>query len=38
MSGQYMMEQTYNLPVDALYDPKSSPLAILESKTQRKLA
>ena len=38
MSGQYMMEQTYNLSVDALYDPKSSPLAILESKTQRKLA
>jgi hypothetical protein len=37
MSGQYMLEQTYNLPVDALYDYQSSPLAILSNKTQRKL-
>jgi hypothetical protein len=38
MSGQYMLEQTYNLPVGALYDYQSSPLAILSSKKQRKLA
>jgi hypothetical protein len=37
MSGQYMMEQTYNLPLKALYDAQSSPLAILTSKVQRKL-
>jgi hypothetical protein len=37
MSGQYMMEQTYNLPVEALYDTSSSPLAILENKSKRKL-
>ena len=37
MSGQYMMEQTYNLPVGALYNTNSSPLAILEDKMRRKL-
>jgi len=37
MSGQFMMEQTYNLPVDALYEPMSSPLAILSRLTNRKL-
>jgi hypothetical protein len=37
MSGQFMMEQTYNLPFDALYDSISSPLAILSRITKRKL-
>lgn len=37
MSGQYMMEQTYHLPAEWLYDPASSPLAILRSLTQRPL-
>jgi hypothetical protein len=37
MSGQFMMEQTYNLPIDALYKPMSSPLAILSRITKRKL-
>jgi hypothetical protein len=37
MSGQFMMEQTYNLPIDALYDSISSPLAILSRITKRKL-
>jgi hypothetical protein len=30
VSGQYMLEQTTHLPVSALYDPQSSPLATLE--------
>lgn len=29
-SGQYMLEQTTHLPLDALYEPRSSPLTILE--------
>ncbi len=37
MSGQFMMEQTYNLPLKALYDPQSSPLALLTSKARRNL-
>jgi len=37
MSGQFMMEQTYNLPIKALYEPQSSPLALLTSKARRKL-
>jgi hypothetical protein len=37
MSGQYMMEQTYNLPITALYDQTSSPLAILQNKLQKEL-
>jgi len=37
MSGQFMMEQTYNLPIDALYEPMRSPLAILSRITKRKL-
>jgi hypothetical protein len=37
MSGQYMMEQTYNLPINALYHPKRSPLEILQDKVQRVL-
>ena len=30
VSGQHMLEQTIHVPVSALYDPQSSPLAILE--------
>jgi hypothetical protein len=37
MSGQYMMEQTLNLPPSAQYDPTQSPLAILQRMTGRKL-
>jgi hypothetical protein len=29
MSGQYMMEQTFHLPVARQYNPDASPLAIL---------
>jgi hypothetical protein len=29
MSGQYMLEQTFHLPVDRQYAPEASPLAIL---------
>jgi hypothetical protein len=38
VSGQYMLEQTINLPVAALYDRAASPLAILERLTGRSLA
>jgi hypothetical protein len=37
MSGQYMMEQTFRLPVAQQYDPDSSPLAILRRLTGRPL-
>lgn len=37
VSGQYMLEQTINLPVSALAEPASSPLAILERLTGRPL-
>jgi 3-deoxy-D-manno-octulosonic acid hydroxylase-like protein len=37
VSGQYMLEQTIHLPVSALYDPATSPLAILERLTGRAL-
>ncbi|HEX9276471.1 MAG TPA: Kdo hydroxylase family protein [Casimicrobiaceae bacterium] len=37
VSGQYMLEQTINLPVTALYDPESSPLALLERLCGRRL-
>lgn len=37
VSGQYMLEQTIHLPVDAMYDPRRSPLAILERLTGRRL-
>lgn len=37
MSGQYMMEQTFHLPVSRQYDPDASPLAILTRLTGRKL-
>jgi hypothetical protein len=37
MSGQYMMEQTFHLPVAKQYDPDASPLAILTRLTGRAL-
>ena len=37
MKGQYMMEQTFHLPVSKQYDPKRSPLEILRSITNKKL-
>ena len=36
-SGQYMLEQTTHLPIDALYEPQRSPLAVLERMTGRTL-
>jgi len=36
-SGQYMLEQTTHLPIDALYEPERSPLAVLERLTGRSL-
>lgn len=33
MSGQYMMEQTFHLPPEALYQPETSPLKVLERMT-----
>ncbi len=37
VSGQYMLEQTFHLPVAQQYDPASSPLAILTRLTGRTL-
>jgi hypothetical protein len=37
VSGQFMFEQTINLPVSALYDVHSAPLAILERLCGRRL-
>jgi hypothetical protein len=37
VSGQHMLEQTIHLPVSALYDPASSPLAMLERLCGRTL-
>ena len=37
MSGQYMLEQTFHLPVAKLYQPDTSPLAILQRLTGRRL-
>jgi 3-deoxy-D-manno-octulosonic acid hydroxylase-like protein len=37
-SGQFMFEQTIHLPVEALYMPEHSPLAVLERLTGRTLA
>ncbi|MGH8799883.1 MAG: Kdo hydroxylase family protein [Casimicrobiaceae bacterium] len=38
VSGQYMLEQTIDLPLAALYDGERSPLAILERLCGRRLA
>lgn len=37
MGGQYMMEQTFHLPVSAQYDPAASPLGILTRLAGRPL-
>lgn len=37
MSGQYMLEQTFHLPVSAQYDPAASPLGILTRLAGRPL-
>jgi len=37
MSGQYLLEQTFYLPVEAMRDPDQSPLRILERLTGRVL-
>jgi 3-deoxy-D-manno-oct-2-ulosonic acid (Kdo) hydroxylase len=37
MSGQYQLEQTFLLPVDAMLDERQSPLRILERLKQRPL-
>ncbi|MBS0359178.1 MAG: Kdo hydroxylase family protein [Proteobacteria bacterium] len=37
MSGQYALEQTFYLPVDAMVNPELSPLRILEKSTGKKL-
>jgi hypothetical protein len=37
MSGQYMMEQTFHVPVEQQYDRNASPLAILTRLTGRTL-
>jgi hypothetical protein len=37
VSGQHMLEQTIHLPIAALYEPDSSPLAILERLCGRPL-
>ncbi len=38
VSGQFMLEQTINIPLSALYDRARAPLAILERITGRRLA
>ncbi len=37
MSGQYVLEQTFYLPVEAMQDPRLSPLRVLEGKLGREL-
>jgi hypothetical protein len=38
MAGQYQLEQTFLLPVDAMQDPERSPLRILERLKGKRLA
>jgi|SRR5450830_5499 len=38
MAGQYMMEQTFYLPVHALYNPQTAPIRVLESMLNKPLA
>ncbi len=38
MAGQYQLEQTFLLPVDAMTDQARSPLRILERLKGRRLA
>jgi hypothetical protein len=37
MRGQYVLEQTYYLPVNAMQDESKSPLRILENLLNQKL-
>ena len=37
MGGQYALEQTFYLPVDAMMDPEQSPLRMLEHTLGRRL-
>jgi len=37
MSGQFLLEQSFYLPVDAMLNPEQSPLRILEKKLDRRL-
>ena len=37
LSGQYLLEQTFYLPVDAMQNPERSPLRILEKQLNRAL-
>jgi len=38
MAGQYQLEQTFLLPVDAMAEPERSPLRVLERLKGRRLA
>jgi hypothetical protein len=38
MSGQFALEQTFYLPVNAMKDPQRSPLRVLERLVGRTLA
>jgi hypothetical protein len=38
MSGQFLLEQTFHLPLDAMADPAQSPLRVLERLAGRPLA
>ena len=38
MGGQHLLEQTFLVPPEALLEPRSSPLAVLERLTGRRLA
>jgi hypothetical protein len=38
MAGQYQLEQTFLLPIDAMRVPEKSPLRILERIKARRLA
>ena len=37
MSGQYMFEQTFHLPVSGLKNPETAPLSVLEKMLKRSL-
>jgi len=38
LAGQHVFEQTFYLPTEAMFDPKQSPLKILERLTDKELA
>ena len=38
MAGQFQLEQTFLLPIDAMLDPQRSPLRVLERLIGRPLA